>query len=309
VCRKSTAGRVAAVLSLLLVAVAGTAVAAEGKVQPRITGGAPDGSAHPYVSMVLPPGRDRPNCTGVLVRADNGAPVVLTDAHCLYTGQHTGDGVRVTFASDFSSTVRLVGGRFSIDPRYDRSTHLHDVAVITLASAAGVTPARLAPLHQVHRIRIGRLVDSVGTGTPYSGHRRVATERVTRRATDWLYLVPGSGNTCGGDSGGPDLVRGTSMVVALTNQGTCSRDQDTRLETARGPRPFIDRAAGLTGARPTVRYGSRGVDVKVVQRLLGLRPGGTFGPRTRAAVVAWQREHHLRADGVVGYRTWHTLGF
>ena len=307
--RKSTAGRLVAASSILLVAIAGTTVSAEGKISPRITGGVPDGSGHPYVSMILPPGRTTPNCTGVLVRADNGRPVVLTDAHCLYKGQNTGDGVRVTFASDFSSTATLIGGRFSIDPRYDRTTHLHDVAVITLASATGITPARLAALHEVHNIPIDSLVDSVGTGTPHSGHRRAATERVTARATDWLYLVPGSGNTCGGDSGGPDLLRDTSTVVALTNQGTCSRDQDTRIETARGPRPFIDRAAGLTDPRPTVRYGSTGVDVKVVQRLLGLRPGGVFGSRTKAAVVAWQRAHHMRAGGVVGSGTWHTFGF
>lgn len=307
--RLVVAGRAAAALSLLLVAIAGTVVPSVAGPQSQITGGLADRTAHPYVAMVIRPGSSRPSCTGVLVRADNGARVVLTDAHCLYRGRHTGSGVRVTFASDFSGTAAMIGGRFSVDPLYDARTHLHDVAVITLSTASGIAPAQLAPLNAVSKIRINSYVDTVGTGTPYSGHRRAATERVTRESAAWIYLVPGSGNTCDGDSGGPDLIRGTSTVVALTNQGTCSYDQDTRLETTSGSRSFIDRAAGLTGLRPTIRYGSKGTDVKVVQRLLGLSPGGTFGPRTKAAVMSWQRGHHLRASGVVGPRTWHSLGF
>jgi hypothetical protein len=259
--------------------------------------------------MVIRPGASRPSCTGVLVRADNGVPVVLTDGHCLYRGRHTGRGVRVTFASDFSSTATMLAGRFSVDSLYDARTHLHDVAVITLSRASGVRPARLAPLNAVSRIRVHSYVDTVGTGTPHSGHRRSATERVTHKSARWVYLVPGSGNSCDGDSGGPDLVRGTSTVVALTNQGTCSRDQDTRLETTNGSRSFIDRAAGLTGPRPTIRYGSKGTDVAVVQRLLGLAPRGRFRGRTDAAVRSWQRARHLRVSGVVDGRTWHSLGF
>jgi hypothetical protein len=296
-------------VSLALTAVAGTTGLPRADAQQQITGGTSDRTAHPYVSMVIRPGASRPSCTGVWVLADNGAAVVLTDGHCLYRGRDTGGRVRVTFAPDFSSTAPTVGGRFSVDPRYDPRSHLHDVAVITLSRSSGVRPARLAPLNAVSKIRVNSYVDTVGTGTPHSGHRRSATERVTHVSARWVYLVPGTGNSCDGDSGGPDLVRGTSTVVALTNQGTCSRDQDTRLETTSGSRSFIDRAAGLTGRRPRIRYGSQGTDVAVVQRLLGLAPLGRFRGRTQAAVMSWQRAHHLRASGVVGRRTWHSLGF
>ncbi|MDQ6642549.1 MAG: trypsin-like serine protease [Actinomycetota bacterium] len=304
------AGRVAAVLGLLLVAVTGTVgPSMAGPAQPPVTGGGGDGTDHPYVAMVIRPGSSSPSCTGVLVQADNGSPVVLTDAHCLYRGRHTGSGVRVTFVPDFTSTAPTFSGTFSVDPGYDARTHLHDVAVITLSRSAGINPAHLAPLESVSRIMINSYVDTVGMGKPHWGHRRAATERVTRRSAAWIYLVPGNGNTCSGDSGGPDLIRGTSTVVALTNQGTCAYDQDTRLETTIGSRSFIDRAAGLPGPRPTIRYGSKGTDVKVVQNLLGLSPGGTFGPRTKAAVMSWQRGHRLSASGVVGPKTWHSLGF
>ncbi|MFO0598850.1 MAG: peptidoglycan-binding protein [Myxococcaceae bacterium] len=62
-----------------------------------------------------------------------------------------------------------------------------------------------------------------------------------------------------------------------------------------------------------VRSGSRGSQVLAVQKELkaaGFNPGpldGDFGPKTRAAVVAYQKRHHLSADGVVGSKTWGAL--
>lgn len=73
-------------------------------------------------------------------------------------------------------------------------------------------------------------------------------------------------------------------------------------------------------AQPTLREGSSGPDVRLVQRLLneqnsaGLTTDGVFGPRTKTAVINYQRRFGLTPDGIVGNNTWnrlilHTGGF
>ena len=65
--------------------------------------------------------------------------------------------------------------------------------------------------------------------------------------------------------------------------------------------------------RPTLRQGSGGQHVKRLQTELaanGFRPGvadGEFGPRTLAAVKAFQRARGLEVDGIVGPNTWAAL--
>ena len=53
-----------------------------------------------------------------------------------------------------------------------------------------------------------------------------------------------------------------------------------------------------------LKLGSEGEDVKKLQQKLGVDPIGKFGPKTDAAVKAWQAENGLTADGIVGNGTW-----
>lgn len=53
-----------------------------------------------------------------------------------------------------------------------------------------------------------------------------------------------------------------------------------------------------------VKLGSKGPEVALVQAILGLKSDGDFGPKTDAAVKAWQTANGLKADGVVGPITW-----
>lgn len=58
----------------------------------------------------------------------------------------------------------------------------------------------------------------------------------------------------------------------------------------------------------TLRWGSRGSDVEVVQRIVGTEADGIFGPKTHAAVQRWQSRHGLVADGIVGPITTRAMG-
>jgi peptidoglycan hydrolase-like protein with peptidoglycan-binding domain len=56
-----------------------------------------------------------------------------------------------------------------------------------------------------------------------------------------------------------------------------------------------------------LRQGNTGTVVRVLQRALGLPADGAFGPRTRAAVVAFQGRQRLVRNGVVGRVMWNRL--
>jgi len=53
-----------------------------------------------------------------------------------------------------------------------------------------------------------------------------------------------------------------------------------------------------------LKLGSEGEDVKKLQVKLGIEAIGKFGPKTDAAVKAWQAANGLTADGIVGDGTW-----
>jgi putative chitinase len=56
-----------------------------------------------------------------------------------------------------------------------------------------------------------------------------------------------------------------------------------------------------------LKLGSTGEDVVKLQNKLGVDPIGKFGPKTEAAVKAWQSSNGLTADGIVGDGTWSKL--
>lgn len=75
-----------------------------------------------------------------------------------------------------------------------------------------------------------------------------------------------------------------------------------------------ERALFLSGGNRTLKNGSRGDDVKELQRLLteeGFPCGaadGIFGKATKKAVIEYQNNKGLVADGIVGEKTWKALG-
>jgi len=56
-----------------------------------------------------------------------------------------------------------------------------------------------------------------------------------------------------------------------------------------------------------IKEGSKGKDVERIQQALGVTPDRIFGPKTKSAMIAFQRRYGLIADGTVGPKTWSLL--
>jgi hypothetical protein len=106
-------------------------------------------------------------------------------------------------------------------------------------------------------------------------------------------------------------------VEAFNSAGTGPRSATVHPHTARGPsapgtKPAPKPSTGKPASKPqvsrTLRRGSTGEDVKIVQRIVGASADGRFGPATEQAVKAWQRAHGLAADGIVGPNTQAKMG-
>jgi peptidoglycan hydrolase-like protein with peptidoglycan-binding domain len=110
----------------------------------------------------------------------------------------------------------------------------------------------------------------------------------------------------------------------------CAGHKEYALPTGRKPDPLFDMddfrskvAAIMDGsvpapklipviepsgkARPTLRRGATGESVKQVQAKIGVAQDGDFGSKTEAAMRAFQRDHNLVPDGIVGPKTWGIL--
>ncbi|MGB3641872.1 MAG: peptidoglycan-binding domain-containing protein [Rivularia sp. (in: cyanobacteria)] len=70
--------------------------------------------------------------------------------------------------------------------------------------------------------------------------------------------------------------------------------------------------ASYNGTLPNLSYGTSGLSVRILQRLLlangyRIRVDGNFGALTEIAVKAFQSNRNLTIDGVVGQQTWQEL--
>lgn len=103
---------------------------------------------------------------------------------------------------------------------------------------------------------------------------------------------------------------GARVILRGGNQGDAVSDAGFPAASILG----IRRADPVAGAgRATIRAGDQGAFVLDLQDQLATlgyfagRVDGLFGPRTREAVLAFQADHGLDTDGIVGPRTWAAL--
>jgi secreted trypsin-like serine protease len=251
--------RLVVVLALTMTLLAAGALAAA--PSGAIVNGQLDGNLHPQVGALIAEtgegGQKEVLCSGSLI-----APTVfLTAAHCTdYLASLGITDVWVTFDSRFTSSSPLIHGSYVTDPAYNAyagpggSADPHDLAVVLLDHAAGVTPVRLPTAGLLGTMNLkGQTFTAVGYGTVRTGPtggpnafffdstRRYALQSFLSLEPAWLNLSEnpstGSGGTCYGDSGGPHFLGGTSsnLQVSLTVTGdtVCrATDKTYRLDTA-----------------------------------------------------------------------------
>ncbi len=233
-----------------------------------ITYGEPDGNDHPFVGSIVVNMPDEGLfqwCSGTLIAED----VFLTASHCTaplddVLAENPGAEVLVTFDPTISEDATFYTGEWFTHPDFGFSgpggrSDPHDIAVIVLDEAPGITPAQLPEeglldeLQASHTLKNTRFT-AVGYGTVRETNRtgfqgildnldrnRVEQE-VLALTPAWLTLSmnrsTGNGGTCYGDSGGPHFIHldgvETDIVASITVTGDApckATDKTYRMDT------------------------------------------------------------------------------
>ena len=215
-----------------------------------VTNGQPDGNGHPYVGVMIQfiPGT---NFVSVCSGAALSPTVFLTAAHCADPSLP----VFVSYKNSppFSLATDFTQGTFFPDPDWCIGCgnglpgfDTHDVAVVVLNSPRN--PGSFAALPDaglVDTLPMGTPVDIVGYGVQgfvrgggppnqiFLFTRYFAPSLLIQSNNSWsdefikLTANPskGKGGVCFGDSGGPDILSGTNIILAVNSyvtNGNCA---------------------------------------------------------------------------------------
>lgn len=213
-----------------------------------VTNGHPDGNGHPYVGVAI---QFIPNMPGAIFACSGSA---LSDTRFL-TAAHCFDPALPVFVSyksgpPFSLATDFTMGTFHPHPGWCLGCgpglpgfDTRDVAVIALTAPRD--PGAFATLPDeglVDTLPMGTVVDIVGYGVQgflHGGGKPQQLFLFTRyhapsqlvqsnhvQSTEFIKLTAnpsqGTGGVCFGDSGGPDLLGGTDIVLAVNSYGTNS---------------------------------------------------------------------------------------
>lgn len=84
----------------------------------------------------------------------------------------------------------------------------------------------------------------------------------------------------------------------------------THIDTRDGKARWDNRSGREIGVKTffkTIRFGSTGEYVRILQRRLGIKDDGIFGAQTKKSVIEYQKNHSLDPDGIAGPLTWTEL--
>ena len=235
--------------------------------------GEPDGNAHPFVGSIVVriPGQGLFQfCSGTLIAAN----VFLTASHCTapldsILAEHPGSEVLVTFDSTITEGGTFYTGTWHTNPAYltgNGQSDTHDVAVIILDQAPGITPAQLPTAGLLDELKAGHVLKDtlftvVGYGavretnrTGFQGildnlERRLADQEFLSLTNAWLTLsmnlATSNGGACYGDSGGPHFIHldgeETSIIASITVTGdaVCKATDTTYRMDTESARSFL----------------------------------------------------------------------
>jgi len=206
--------------------------------------GAPD-HAHPEAGALYfsdaPAGARHFACSGALIDTQ----VFLTAAHC-FAGYYRAHGslpvAWVTFDRAPTASGTFYTGPIVLDPHFDKTTtnntlyahDIYDFAVVHLTQDPGITPAQLPAAGQDATLPTGQPLTVVGFGTsatqgggpptyPPTGQREAAGLALRTVTPSWLHESQnpslGYGGACAGDSGGPNYIADTHIIIATTITG------------------------------------------------------------------------------------------
>ena len=99
-------------------------------------------------------------------------------------------------------------------------------------------------------------------------------------------------------------IEGNTSMTSNDNGGRVMERRRTMKNIVAFARPEYEDASNY---HPTLKKGSKGNSVAVLQTILEIDVDGDFGPKTKEAVIQFQKAHNLKPDGIVGPKTWEEL--
>jgi hypothetical protein len=216
-----------------------------------VTNGEPDGNRHPYVGVAIQFIPDMPGFVTVCSGSALSSTKFLTASHCFDPSQP----VFVSYKSGppFSLAKDFTEGTFHPNPDWCIGCgpglpgfDTHDVAVITLSKKSNPGAFAMLPTAGlVDTLPMGTAVDLVGYGVQgfvrgggqpgqvflftryFAPSQLIQSNNVSSVEFIKLTANPsqGTGGVCFGDSGGPDLLGGTRIVLAVNSyvtNGNCA---------------------------------------------------------------------------------------